>query len=40
MSIELKHSEFVKIKEIVHQLCGLALGNDKEYLVKTRLERF
>ncbi|MCE9548078.1 MAG: protein-glutamate O-methyltransferase CheR [Planctomycetia bacterium] len=36
--MELSPAEFGSVRKAVHDLCGLAIGEDKQYLVKTRLE--
>lgn len=36
--MELSPAEFRDIRKAVHELCGLAIAEDKQYLVKSRLE--
>lgn len=36
--MELTPVEFNDVRQAVHELCGLAIAEDKQYLVKTRLE--
>lgn len=36
--MELSPSEFGDVRKAVHDLCGLAIAEDKQYLVKSRLE--
>ena len=36
--VELTPAEFSDVRKAVHELCGLAIAEDKQYLVKSRLE--
>lgn len=36
--VKLSHGEFVRLRQVIHSLCGLHLSDEKEYLVRHRLE--
>ncbi len=37
MKFEISHNEFVLLQKIIEEKCGIALGNDKAYLIESRL---
>jgi len=36
--MQLSHAAFNDIRKVVHNLCGIVISDDKQYLIKTRLE--
>jgi chemotaxis protein methyltransferase CheR len=36
--MQLSHTVFNEIRKVVHELCGVVISDDKQYLVKARLE--
>lgn len=36
--MELSPSDFCDVRKAIHDLCGLAIGDNKEYLIKSRLQ--
>jgi chemotaxis protein methyltransferase CheR len=36
--MQLSHGAFNDIRKVVHDLCGIVVSEDKQYLIKTRLE--
>jgi chemotaxis protein methyltransferase CheR len=36
--MELSQTDYYEVRRAIHDLCGLAIGDDKQYLVKSRLQ--